>query len=520
MYRYLKGIRVALSLLFFLGITFLFLDFTELFSAKVYTGFTFIQFVPSLVKFITVGGFIAMGFLLIFIITLLIGRVYCSSVCPLGIMQDIITRISLKIRRKKFRFRYIKPYNILRFSILGLVAVSVLFGSITVLSLLDPYSVFGRMASDFLKPVYILGNNVIAGVFEKLKIYSMYMVDIKKVNWAVTIIPAVFLIGITWLAIAKGRLYCNTICPVGSLLGLVSRFSVFKLKIDNSSCTQCGKCSFACKSSCISIKNQKIDFTRCVACFNCVQSCSSNSVKYKYAWLPVKKSQPIVKTDTGKRNFLIKGAVITAGALGVSDIIKAVSNKTVKLVPYKKKFLVTPPGSRSVKHFANACTACHLCVSACPSGTLQPRFFESGISGLLQPYIDQSANFCNFECVRCSEVCPTGAILPLTVEEKKVTQVGVVNFILENCIVYTKNTACGSCSEHCPTQAVKMVPYKGKLTIPEIIPEICIGCGACEYACPVRPYRAIYVDGNAVHKIAKKPESQKIEDKEIEEFPF
>lgn len=521
MYRYLKGIRVTLSLLFFIGITFLFLDFAELIPVSAFKGFTLVQFTPSVIKFITAGGLIAAGFLVILVITLLIGRVYCSSVCPLGIMQDVITFFSRRFRRKKFRFKYSKPYNILRYGILGIVIAGLLFGSVTLLALLDPYSIFGRFASDFAKPVYIFGNNILASLFEKMHVYAMYVVDHKEIAFKAAIIPALFLITVTWMALTKGRLYCNTICPVGSVLGLVSRISMFKLKIAESSCTKCGKCSFACKSSCISIKKQEIDFSRCVSCYNCVDSCESGSVRYRFAWVPNRKN-PVEegKSISARRDFLKKSVVITAGAIGVTNFVKAAVNKNTKLKPYSKKYLATPPGSISVKHFADHCTACHLCVSACPSGTLQPRFFESGLSGLLQPFMDPATNYCNFECVRCTEVCPTGAILPLTVEQKKVTQIGVVEFIIENCVVYTNGTSCGSCSEHCPTQAVKMVPYKGKLTIPEINQDICIGCGACEHACPVQIYRAIYVDGNAVHKIAKKPEIKKMEEKELEEFPF
>ncbi|HEX3008314.1 MAG TPA: 4Fe-4S binding protein, partial [Bacteroidales bacterium] len=416
MYRYLKGIRVTLSLIFFLGITVLFLDFTELFSTSVFKGFTFLQFVPSLLKFIAVGGLIATGFLVIMIVTILIGRVYCSTVCPLGILQDIISFVSKRFRRKKFRFKYSKPYNILRYSILGIAILASFFGSLTLVAFLDPYSIFGRFSSDFLRPVYTMGNNLIASALEKLHVYGMYIVDIKTVTWSAAIIPGVFLVGITWLAATKGRLYCNTICPVGSLLGFFSKFSIFKLHIDESSCTQCGKCSFACKSSCISIKNQEIDFSRCVGCYNCVKSCSTNSVKYKLAWAPVKPMKTGTQTDPGKRDFLVKSALITAGALGVTNFVKAAANKGAKLISYKKKHLVSPPGSKSIEHFSDKCTACHLCVSACPSGTLQPRFFESGLSGLLQPHVDPTSGFCNFQCTRCGEVCPTGAILPLTVE--------------------------------------------------------------------------------------------------------
>jgi len=135
--------------------------------------------------------------------------------------------------------------------------------------------------------------------------------------------------------------------------------------------------------------------------------------------------------------------------------------------------------------------------------------------------MDYFASFCNFECVICSEVCPTGAILTIDLEEKKTIQLGKTNFIKENCIVYTDETTCGACSEHCPSKAVDMVFYKDKLTIPEITQEICVGCGACEYACPTTP-KSIYVDGNPIHQVAEKPKEEDIL-KEVdpeEDFPF
>ena len=135
--------------------------------------------------------------------------------------------------------------------------------------------------------------------------------------------------------------------------------------------------------------------------------------------------------------------------------------------------------------------------------------------------MDYSTNYCNFECTLCADVCPTGAILSLAAEAKKTYQMGQVQLILENCVVYAENTACGACSENCPTQAVTMVPYREGLTLPEIVPEICIGCGACEYACPVRPFKAIYVDGHQVHQVAKEPPKEELEQPDMdEEFPF
>lgn len=136
--------------------------------------------------------------------------------------------------------------------------------------------------------------------------------------------------------------------------------------------------------------------------------------------------------------------------------------------------------------------------------------------------MEYGSGYCNYDCVICGDVCPSGAILPIPLEQKKLSQLGVAKFVKENCIVETEGTDCGACSEHCPTKAVNMVPYKGKLVIPEVKSDYCIGCGACEHACPTKPYKAIYVDGNPIHKVAKKAETKQIDQKVDykEAFPF
>jgi ferredoxin len=144
-----------------------------------------------------------------------------------------------------------------------------------------------------------------------------------------------------------------------------------------------------------------------------------------------------------------------------------------------------------------------------------------GLKGILQPRMDYITSFCNYECKLCGDVCPTGAILPLLLEEKKLTQLGKAKFVKENCVVETQKTDCGACSEHCPTKAVQMMPYWRNLTIPEVTEDICVGCGACEYACPTDP-KSIYVEGNPTHQQAKEPRQEKL-DVDIdykEEFPF
>ena len=151
---------------------------------------------------------------------------------------------------------------------------------------------------------------------------------------------------------------------------------------------------------------------------------------------------------------------------------------------------------------------------------LVPSYREFGLASVMQPYMNYHKGFCAYECIRCLEVCPTGALMPLTLEAKKLTQIGKAVFIKDNCIVNTEKTACGACAEACPTKAVHMIPFEERLVIPETKDEICIGCGHCENACPTTPYKAIFVNGNPVHQAAKKPVNTQTDLKKPEEFPF
>lgn len=519
--KFWKPFRVIISLVVLISITFVFIDFRQLLPSKWYDAILYFQFVPSVLKFLNWAGILSLGFLVVLILTLLYGRIYCSVLCPLGILQDVSSYISKKFQ-KKHKYKYAKPYTIVRYVFLGLAILPLLFGSIYVLYLLDPYSNFGRIFSGLGKPAFMLANNFLVDILLKFKVYSISPYDIARFDMALVAFPIIVLGIVVWMSITKGRLYCNTVCPVGTFLGLLSKFSIFRVQFVKSTCNKCGKCSFSCKSQCINIKEQTIDNSRCVGCFNCLSACDKNSIGYKYAYAPVKKNEAIA-TDESKRTFLA-GSVVLAGALiGLSSKSKANPNEAPEgdqPIPIKKQNYCTPPGAIGISNFKDACTACHLCVSACPNKVLQPSLFEHGWSGMLQPFMDFNTGFCNPECIKCTEVCPTGAINPLTIESKKEVQIGIAHFIKRNCIVYTDETSCGSCSEHCPTQAVKMVDYKDDLTIPEVTPETCIGCGACEHVCPAKPHKAIYIEGNLEHKVAQIAVEEKMETKKLEEFPF
>jgi len=405
----------------------------------------------------------------------------------------------------------------MRYSILGVLVLIFCFGSTMFVNLLDPYSLAGKIFSDLFRPLVYVGNNILSRVLQLFDSYSVYSVPVKIFSWPPVLFSFAFLILIIFLAGYKGRWYCNTLCPVGTLLGILSRFSLFNIKMDEHACTSCGMCAKECKAGCINVKEKKVDFSRCVACFDCFKACPENGIGYKYRF----QKESIVETesDTSRRNFFKTTLLGTGAILASKTVLGGTKEKTgISVVP------VTPPGSVSIWHYTSKCTACHLCVSACPTKVLQPTLMEYGWTGLFQPKMNYHAEYCNFECVKCSEVCPTGAILPITKEQKSTLQIGTSKFIKNLCIVVTKHTACGACSEHCPTKAVEMVPYLGDLLIPRVDEKICVGCGACEYACPVKPDKAIFVEANPYHRTAQKPkkkvEGQKKAIKPTDDFPF
>ena len=521
--KYLRPFRIITATVLLILTSSIFLDIREHIPIKLFNIILFPQFTPSLLKFIKTLSWMSVGFIFIILLSLLFGRIYCSFLCPLGIFQDIISFFSKKFKFLK-RYKFSKAYNYIRYSLLGLTIIFLFFNIIFFVTLLDPYSNFGRIMNGLIRPSLILGNNLLAIILEKLNIYYFSPLQVKT-NLLAIIFPISLLLILIWFAGKRGRLFCNTICPIGTFLGIISKFSIYKIKINKDTCISCGKCSFACKSECISIKDKSVDFTRCVGCMNCITTCETNDIQYQ---LSFGNKNITGESNIDKRIFFKKTVSSVLLYIGITEILKsqtsAVKSSLKKFKPsrvsYKKSFNVTPPGSESHEHFNNTCTACHLCISVCPTKVLQPATLQYGLKGFMQPHMDYSTNYCNYECTRCSETCPTGAILPLQIEEKKTKQLGKVIFIKDNCVVYTENTACGSCAEHCPTKAVHMIPYKDNLTIPETNQKICIGCGACEYACPMRPFKAIYVDGNDVHQLAEKPVIEKIDNVEMDDFPF
>lgn len=492
----LRKIRITLAAVFFVGITLLFLDFTG--TLHHWLGWMAKVQALEAILAINVGVVIALV-----ILTLVFGRIYCSVICPLGVMQDLFGWLGKKA--KKNRYSYSKEVKWLRYAMLILFVAGCLAGIGTIIEILAPYSAFGRIATMLLQPIYVACNNMLASIAEHYESYAFYSVDVWMKALPVFVIALLTLVVLAVLAWRNGRTYCNTICPVGTVLSFFSRFSLLKIDFDEDNCKNCSLCTKNCKAACIDFKNHKVDYSRCVVCGDCIDSCKFGALKYSRVSRPSRLSRDSSNSsvDSSKRAFLVSSALLTTAALaqeakhvdgGLADIIE-------KKAP-ERQTPVVPPGARSLKNMTQHCTGCQLCVSKCPNEVLRP---SMDIANLMQPVMSFEKGYCRPECTHCSEVCPAGAIKLIDKEEKSGIQIGHAVVAADFCISALGESECGNCARHCPVGAIEMVPSDPNDDLSPSVPAVnenaCIGCGACEHLCPVRPLSAIHVEGHEVHKM-------------------
>lgn len=525
----LRKIRLTLAIIFWVLITWLLVDFTG--TAHAYLGWMAkIQFVPALLA-LNVGAL-----LFVVTLTLLMGRIYCSVICPLGVMQDAIAWL----RRKKNKYRFSPAKNTLRFTMLVVACATLALNVAWLGGLIFPYSTYGRIVSTCVAPLYKLANNGLAAIAEHYNSYAFYEVDV----WLKSVSALVIAL-LTWGVIAVlawrgGRTWCNTICPVGTLLGLISRHSFLKMTIDTEKCKDCHKCERNCKAACIDLDTHSVDLSRCVVCGNCEMQCAHDAISLKASPIPskggvkhpldevngVEAPSPLEGTEeaSSRRAALTSIALLAGTALAKAQ--SKVGHKTtdggfadiIKKEKPKREKLITPPGSLSIRNLRTHCTACQLCIDACPNDVLRP---SSSLDRFMQPEVSFERGYCRPECTRCSEVCPTSAIQPVTVEQRTAIQVGHAVWTRDLCVPVKDGKPCGLCARKCPAQAIQMVPLQAGvhqdgwrwrdadnneiprekvLLIPVVNEEKCIGCGACENLCPSSPISAIYVEGHEVHR--------------------
>lgn len=543
----LRKIRIILASLFFCLITLLFLDVSG--TLHSYLGWLArIQFLPAILA-LNVGVVVAL-----IALTFLFGRIYCSVICPLGVFQDGVSWIAGK--RRKHRFSHSPALTWLRYGVLAAFVVAFVAGLGALASLIAPYSAYGRIAASLLAPIYAWGNNLLAFFAERMDSYAFHSVDVWWKGLGTLLVAVVTLVVISVLAARGGRTWCNAICPVGTVLGTIARFSLLKPRIDASKCVHCGLCERDCKASCIDAKAGTIDASRCVACMDCLENCRRGAIHYGLPGkvqasgardsskdiaaepgnAPTPESNATgagagVSDDTSVQSSAVESEVAgaeqenptgagneadlsrraflsAAGLLALEGVAQAQAVKVDGgLAPIEDKVApqretpITPPGAQGAAHLAKHCTSCQLCVSACPNQVLRP---SKKLKTWMRPELSYERGYCRPECTKCSSICPTGAILPIDTAEKSALQIGHAVWVKERCVVLTDGVSCGNCARHCPTGAIHMAPSDPKdlasPKIPMLDPERCIGCGACEHLCPSRPLSAIYVEGHERHR--------------------
>lgn len=491
----LKKIRIVLAVIFGLLITMLFLDI----SGVLHRYFAFaakLQFVPALL------ALNAVVLIVLVLLTLIFGRVYCSVICPTGIYQDVVAFFARRLKpKKRRRYRYSKPKTVLRWVILVLFVIGIIAGIGVIPALLDPYSMYGRMVAELLSPLYNGINNLIVKALGDGS-YTFVETDIWMKSGVSFALALLTLLVIGYLAWRSGRTYCNTICPVGTLLGYLSKLSFLKIQIDPSTCIQCGRCVRDCKASCIDMKQHTIDYSRCVSCFNCIDACRENSIVYTGSWttnrkvsqtagngieneggnagkkIATKVAGQEVNIGTGKaegkaegkavqqvtgkaansrREFITTSLLIagTAAELMAQDKKRSmIKFPAVRKERFNRMKPVTPPGSVSRGHLNDTCTACLLCVTKCPEKIIRPSANEYGWEFVMQPTLSFEKGYCRTDCTICSDVCPTDAIKGLTTENKTQTAIGHAVYLRENCVVVRDDVNCDACWRICPTDAI------------------------------------------------------------------
>lgn len=433
-----------------------------------------IQFVPALLacSFIPVVLWLA--------VTILFGRVYCSMVCPFGIFQDILIRLFARPFGRRWSPRPSRPVG--RGLAWAFFALLLVAGGTSLAGLLDPYSTYGRFASQLLAPLADVVNNTLADVFGTNGSIVLFKREVFIRSVAGFALAACSLVALVAVVAWKGRLVCNTICPVGAVLAAASRKPVFGIAFDPAACVRCGRCSSVCKALCLDGRNQTVDNARCVRCFDCLGACPRGALSFRP--LPVRS-----ETSAADRRAFIKSALGGTVAVGVTAELAC----RHRFVPARSGTALPPPGA-TVDSLRTKCTACGLCVARCPRQVLVPSgTSDYGVLGLLMPKMSFAHGFCDPNCTTCGEVCPSGAIPRLAPSQKKI---GLAHFDRTACLACTEKISCGLCERRCPKKAIKLREEavkdgksEVKIRVPVVDAATCIGCGACENYCPSHALR-------------------------------
>ena len=462
----------------------------------------FFHFDPLLALVTMVSARLLYGALVFALITVaatvLFGRVYCGWICPLGAVHQFSSFLFKKTRFLKPP-RQDKASLAPKYYILIIVLAGALFG-LDLAGYLDPISFLTRSFSVAVFPALAHAMSSLNGLLYGLGITGLARsISQGLENWMINVtflqglsVGLIFLAAIA-LNARKERFWCRYLCPTGALLGLLSRWNLFKLRIDDDKCIKCGLCTQHCETQAEPYPNEKWKSGECVYCQNCASICPTGAIRFPLSGRPEKLAN-VSNVDLSRRKLLL------------TTLLGLVAVPFFRLTPSRKRAslkLIRPPGSLAEDKFLAKCAKCGQCMRACPTNGLQPALTEAGPEGIYTPMLVPKVGYCEYYCSLCTQVCPTEAIKKLTIEEKNKLKIGTAWVNKSRCIPHVLGKPCIVCEEHCPVspKAIKLVEVKTQLpdgsTAVQMAPvvdlKLCTGCGICENKCPVMDDPAIFV---------------------------
>lgn len=430
-------------------------------------------------------------------LTLVFGRVFCSWICPMGTLLDAAGKV-IPVAKKRLSFPGLKYY------LLAVILTASVFG-VQLLGFFDPFSILVRslafsldpglrwIVSGFFDTAYQMGPSWLSDLTEP--VYDFLKTGIlpyKQNFFYLSLFSFVIFLFLFVLERYGKRFWCRNLCPLGGLLALVTRFSIFK-RVPGTLCRHCGSCASGCSMDVFDTKNQ-VRFEECTLCLDCLEFCPDGLAGFKFTQPFYQKPAP----DIDRRRFL---------AAGLTGVALPVVMRTDSISKTYEPALIRPPGAGDEIDFLGLCVRCGECMKVCINNGLQPLFLEKGLEGMFTPVLVPRLGYCEFNCTLCSQVCPTGALERLDKKKKHGVVIGKAVLDKDRCLVYKDKKGCIVCEEHCPTHKkairfdkIQTIDFKGNLIYlkqPYVDETLCIGCGICEYVCPVQGQAAVRVEAGS-----------------------
>lgn len=429
------------------------------------------------------------------VVTLLLGRIFCGWICPLGTIIDITDRFFEKrVRRPLMRER---RWRNIKFYLLAFIVLSALVG-VQIAFLFDPISLLTRALTLAFFPPLQFGYQLLGKYLPSFKDWAAQYFGWIFPESALRFRMGIVAFGIFVLIVAANalspRFWCRNLCPLGALLGLLSRFPLLRKKVSNV-CNRCRVCSSLCRMQAIDNNTIRTNPTECILCMSCAAACPNEAIRYSMHWrdnAPENWASEVPE----RQPQLARRRLVFAGLAGVAWAALARTNAGAELSasqqPISSPFLLRPPGSLPENEFLSRCVRCSMCMKVCPTGGLQPAIAEAGLEGFWTPVLVPRMGECAPDCTACGQVCPTRAIQPFSVEEKAWLYIGTAVIDRSLCLVWSAQKQCLVCDEVCHYRAIEWKVIDG-VAYPIVNDQICVGCGLCEAHCPIQPQAAIRV---------------------------